>query len=141
MTTQQTQLVQHTFSLVAALPTETVGGLFYGRLFAIAPDVQPLFSRTTTPEQSQKLLTMLAYVVEHLDKPDKLVDDLTQLARRHVRYGVEDRHYAVVGAALLWTLEQGLGPVWDGSVNDAWVACYTLLSSIMMAATVPVSVD
>ncbi|GAB3558132.1 globin family protein [Spirosoma fluminis] len=134
MTPHQTQLVQKTFEMVAALPAETVGSLFYNRLFAIAPEVRPLFSRTTMPEQSRKLLTMLAYVVARLDKPDSLVADLTQLAQRHVRYGVQDRHYDLVGEALLWTLEQGLGKFWTEETKNAWVACYTLLATIMIKA-------
>jgi hypothetical protein len=31
------------------------------------------------------------------------------LAKRHVGYGAKAEHYPVVGAALLWTLEKGLG--------------------------------
>ena len=38
-----------------------------------------------------------------------MVEKLKELARRHVNYGVENRHYATVGAALLWTLQVGLG--------------------------------
>ena len=135
MTSHQVNLVQQTFGMVAALPAETVGSLFYNRLFTIAPEVRPLFSRTTTPEQSRKLVTMLAYVVTRLNKPDRLVDDLTQLAQRHVHYGVQDRHYNLVGEALLWTLEQGLGNVWTKETEDAWVACYTLLATFMITAT------
>lgn len=132
MTSHQAHLVQNTFDMVAALPVETVGSLFYSRLFSIAPDVRPLFSRTTTPEQSRKLLAMLAYMVARLDNPDSLVADLTKLAQRHIRYGVKDRHYDLVGEALLWTLEQGLGNAWTEEIKHAWVACYTLLATIML---------
>ncbi len=132
MTSHQTQLVQETFGQVAAFPAEITGSLFYNRLFTIAPELKPLFSRTTTPEQSRKLLTMLAYVVARLDKPDSLVADLTKLAQRHIRYGVKERHYDLVGEALLWTLEQGLGNAWTEETKNAWVACYTLLATIML---------
>ncbi|WP_266364850.1 globin domain-containing protein [Tellurirhabdus rosea] len=135
MTTEQISLVKQTFGLVAQLPAETVGSLFYARLFFIAPEVKPLFARTTTPEQSRKLLTMLGYVIARLDRLDDVLDEVAQLARRHVRYGVQDRHYTYVGEALLDTLETGLGTVWTDDVRDAWVACYTLLASAMLAAT------
>ncbi|GAB4014408.1 globin family protein [Spirosoma koreense] len=135
MTSHQTQLVQNTFGMVAALPVETVGSLFYDQLFSIAPEVRPLFSRTTTPEQSRKLLVMLAYVVARLDNPDSLVADLTKLAQRHIRYGVKERHYDLVGEALLWTLEQGLGNAWTEETKNAWVACYTLLATIMLRSS------
>lgn len=122
MTFHQVQLVKDSYQRVAGLPAEAVGQLFYGRLFAIAPEVRPLFSRTSMPEQSKKLLATLTYVVTRLDRLDSVVTDVEVLARRHVHYGVQEHHYALVGQALLWTLEQGLGEAWTPDVKDAWVA-------------------
>jgi hemoglobin-like flavoprotein len=42
------------------------------------------------------------------------------------------------GSALLWTLERGLGDAWTPAVNDAWVAAYTLVASVMRAAAASV---
>lgn len=134
MTTKQIDLVQQTFGAVAMLPAETVGDLFYNRLFVIAPELRPLFSRTPQPEQSRKLLTMLNYIISRLDNLESLVGEVEKLALRHVRYGVKDDHYAFVGTSLLWTLEQGLGPAWTEDVKAAWIACYTLLAETMMNA-------
>jgi hemoglobin-like flavoprotein len=39
-----------------------------------------------------------------------------------------------VGAALLWTLEQGLGPVFDHKLKAAWIEVYTVLASTMKEA-------
>ena len=55
------------------------------------------------------------------------------LGRRHRGYGVEDRHYATVGEALIWTLGQGLGPAFTDEARDAWLAAYTLLAGVMQA--------
>lgn len=41
-------------------------------------------------------------------------------------------------SALLWTLEKGLGDAWTPAVNDAWVAAYTLVASVMRAAAASV---
>lgn len=136
MTFHQVQLVKDSYQLVSALPAETVGQLFYDRLFDLAPEVRPLFSRTSVPEQSRKLLATLTYVITRLDRLDTVVADIEMLARRHVRYGVQDHHYVVVGQALLWTLEQGLGEAWTPEVKATWLACYTLLSETMINATV-----
>lgn len=136
MTFHQIQLVKASYQLVAALPAETVGKLFYDRLFTLAPEVRPLFSRTSVPEQSKKLLATLTFVITRLDRPDTIVAEVEALARRHVHYGVQEHHYNVVGQALLWTLEQGLGEAWTPDVKDAWVTCYTLLSGTMLNATV-----
>jgi nitric oxide dioxygenase len=39
----------------------------------------------------------------------------------------------VVGAALLWTLEKGLGAGWTSEVADAWTAAYGTLSGFMIS--------
>jgi len=49
----------------------------------------------------------------------------------HAGYGVVDRDYNVVGAALLWTLEQGLGEVFTDEVKNAWAAVYEVLANTM----------
>ena len=48
-------------------------------------------------------------VVQGLDHLEALVPALADLGRRHAQYGVTANYYDTVGAALLWTLEQGLG--------------------------------
>jgi nitric oxide dioxygenase len=39
----------------------------------------------------------------------------------------------VVGGALLWTLEQGLGEAWTAEVAAAWTAAYGTLSRYMIS--------
>jgi hemoglobin-like flavoprotein len=41
-------------------------------------------------------------------------------------------HYATVGAALLWTLEKGLGASWTPELAAAWTLAYTTLSGFMI---------
>jgi hemoglobin-like flavoprotein len=134
MTTKNIELVKSSWALVAAMDMETVGALFYNRLFEIVPEVKPMFSKTPMPEQSKKLLTMLSYVIAKLDKLDDIVDEVAKLAQRHEGYGVKAAHYTAVGAALLWTLEQGLGAQWNEELNAAWTEVYTVLSGAMINA-------
>jgi hemoglobin-like flavoprotein len=133
MTPQQIQHVKSTWGMVATLDPETVGGLFYGRLFEIAPQIRHMF-RAPIPEQSKKLLTMIGYVINKLDKLDDIIDEVGKLAQRHVQYGVEPAHYTIVAEALLWTLEKGLGEHWTEEVKESWVLCYTTLAGAMIAA-------
>ena len=133
MTTQQIDLIRATWKLVAA-NADQAGPLFYETLFEIAPELKPMFSRTTVPEQSKKLLAMLSYIINKLDSLEDILDEIAKLARRHVNYGVEEKHYGYVGAALLMTLEKGLGDAWNDEVKDAWTTCYGILSSAMMNA-------
>lgn len=134
MTQKQIELVKSTWSLAAALDPVVVGGLFYNRLFEIAPQVKPMF-HTPVPEQSKKLLSMVNYVIVKLDRLDEILDEVSKLAQRHTTYGVKAEHYAIVGQALLWTLEQGLGENWNVEVKQAWIECYTILSNAMIAAS------
>jgi hemoglobin-like flavoprotein len=59
------------------------------------------------------------------------------LAKRHVSYGARSEHYPVVGSALLWTLEKGLGDAWTPELAAAWIAAYGTLSGFMIAEAWP----
>jgi hemoglobin-like flavoprotein len=133
MTTNIIELVKQSWGVVAKMEMATVGELFYNRLFELMPEVRPMFSRSSLPEQSKKLLTMLGYVISKLDKLDEIMDEVSKLAQRHTKYGVKDEHYAAVGTALLWTLEKGLGDHWNDSIRIAWTEVYTTLAGAMMA--------
>jgi hemoglobin-like flavoprotein len=138
MTPQQKQLVQTTFAKVAPIADEAAA-LFYGRLFEIDPALRPMFT-TDLKEQGRKLMAMIAMAVNGLDRLDQLVPAVRQLGARHAGYGVRDEHYDTVAAALVWTLEQGLGGDFTPDVREAWVAVYGVLASTMKdaaAAAVP----
>jgi hypothetical protein len=77
---------------------------------------------------------MLATVVANLHQLEKMMAQVEQLGRRHVTYGVTADHYAPVGEALLWTLEQGLGAEFTPSVKAAWTEAYLALSGAMKRA-------
>ena len=130
MTPQQIKLVQDSFAKVAPI-SEQAAGLFYGRLFEIAPEAKPLFVGDMK-EQGRKLMATLAVVVNGLSNLDAILPAASALAKRHVAYGVKPGHYAPVGEALLWTLERGLGTGWTRELAVAWTAAYTTLSQFMI---------
>ncbi|MFZ2157858.1 MAG: globin domain-containing protein, partial [Bradyrhizobium sp.] len=84
-------------------------------------------------EQRKKLMTMLAAVVNGLGNLQSILPAASALAKRHVGYGARAEHYPVVGAALLWTLEKGLGAAWTPEVADAWTAAYGTQSGYMIS--------
>jgi len=131
MTPDQVKLVQDSFSKVAPI-SETAALLFYDRLFEIAPQVRAMFPSDMT-EQRKKLMAMLAVVVSGLGNLSSILPAASALAKRHVGYGAKAEHYPVVGAALLWTLEKGLGDAWTPAVADAWGAAYGTLSGYMIS--------
>ena len=130
MTPEQVTLVQQSFSKVAPI-ADQAAVLFYDRLFEVAPEVKPMFPSDMT-EQRKKLMTTLAVVVNGLTTLEAVLPAASGLAKKHVNYGVKADHYAPVGAALLWTLEQGLGPDWTPPVKQAWTEAYTTLSQYMI---------
>jgi hemoglobin-like flavoprotein len=132
MTPRQKELVQTTWSKVVPI-SDTAAGLFYGKLFELDPALRPMFS-SDIKEQGKKLTTMITVAVRGLDDLTTLVPAVQALGRRHAGYGVKDEHYAIVAAALLWTLEKGLGNDWNNEVRDAWVVVYTILADTMKQA-------
>jgi hemoglobin-like flavoprotein len=136
MTPAQVGLVRATWEQVVPI-ADTAARLFYGRLFELDPGLRQLFGRTDMAEQRRKLMQTLAVAVAALDKLETLRPALEGLGKRHVEYGVEDHHYDLVGVALLWTLEQGLGDGYTKSVEDAWTMAYTTLATIMRSAAAP----
>jgi len=134
MTTQQVLLVKNSWKIFQAINPVLVGDVFYTKLFMTAPKLRHMFS-ISKEEQSKKLIEMLNVIVGRLNRLDELTDDIKQLAIRHAGYGVKPEHYNAVGAASLWTLEKGLGKDWTKEVEDAWVACYTILADTMINAS------
>lgn len=132
MTPHQIDLVQQSFKKVVPI-AGTAADLFYGRLFEIAPEVRPMFPEDMK-EQKIKLMSMLGTAVTNLHKLDTILPAVKALGERHKGYGVTAAHYAPVGAALLWTLEKGLGADFTPEVKAAWTETYTALAGVMTSA-------
>jgi len=132
VTEVQRKLVQSTFAAILPI-ADDAAMLFYQRLFEIAPELRSMF-RSDMTEQRKKLMQMLTAAVKGLDRLDQLVPVVEDLGRRHAGYGVEDKHYDTVGAALLWTLEMGLGAAFTADVKDAWATVYGVLATTMKNA-------
>ena len=132
MTPTQIELVQSSFAKVALI-SDQAAAIFYSRLFDMAPEVRSLFKGDMV-EQGRKLMTMLGSVTRQLNQLDTLVPVAERLAERHVGYGAVPEHYAVVGAALIDTLDEGLGADFTPDVRTAWETAYGTLSGVMIAA-------
>lgn len=121
---------------------ETAADLFYRRLFELKPEYRALF-QSDMAAQKRKLVTMLNFVVKSLDWPESAwrddvaeTDDLflvvLAMGRRHGSlYRVPNESYRVVGEALIWTLDQGLGEAFRPETRKAWLHVYQLVSQTM----------
>jgi hemoglobin-like flavoprotein len=132
MDAQAVAMVQKSFEKVAPLG-DTVTEIFYGELFAIDPSLRPMF-KGDMREQRRMLMSALALVVRSLHAPQAILEPVKAMAKRHVAYGVEPVHYALVGNALLRTLEKGLGDDFTPELREAWTGAYGMLSGVMKDA-------
>lgn len=132
MNQPQIELVQRTFVQASRIAPH-LASTFYAELFAIEPSLRPMFKGDIIV-QGQKLMTMLAYLVDHLAEPTVIELAVRELAVRHVFYGVETHHYAMVGTALLRTLQHELGREFTPEARAAWGAAYRHLATVMRDA-------
>jgi hemoglobin-like flavoprotein len=141
ITENEKEALRRTWKLVVPI-AETAADLFYKRLFELRPEYSELFSADLS-KQKRKLLQMLAFIVKSLDWPESAWKDpvaaeedlmliVLALGRRHKDlYMVPAESYAVVGEALLWTLDYGLGSAFDDTARGAWLHVYQLVSATM----------
>jgi hemoglobin-like flavoprotein len=134
---EQKTAIRRTFAQIEPI-APVAAALFYSRLFELAPQTEALFryllGTAGMARQGGKLIETLKWAVDYLDRPEQLALLLSELARRHVAYGVEPAHYDVVGAALLWTLQQSLGNAFTAEVEAAWAALYRDMAATMRRA-------
>ena len=130
ITSTQVQLVQSSFRHV--LPIADVAGLlFYERIFTLAPEARALFGDDIAL-QASRTMAAVKTAVDGLDDIEHVAPFLVRLGARHVRYGVVPAHFDLVGEALLWTLEQGLGEAFTPEVHDAWAAAFGVIARAML---------
>ena len=130
MTPEQIELVQRTWR--AVLPVgDTAAELFYGKLFSLDSEVRGLFKNDMV-EQGRNLTAMISVAVGSLSRPERIRLAVRQLGERHAAYGVERRHYELVGISLIWMLEKCLGEAFTPEVKDAWRATYAFLTDAML---------
>lgn len=132
MSPEQIEMVSSSWKQVLPI-SEKAAELFYGRLFELDPELKPMFNGDMT-EQGRKLMSMINTAVNNIANVEKITPALQDLGKRHVDYGVTDKHYATVASALLWTLEQGLGDAFDEDLKEAWTITYTTLAGVMIEA-------
>jgi hemoglobin-like flavoprotein len=103
---------------------------FYERLFSEQPDTRALFPSDLAAQQV-KLVNELAWMVSALERVDALVERAGSLGRRHVGYGVEADHYAVMPGCLIASLETVLGEQFTPEMAHAWRRALHLITETM----------
>ena len=131
MTQEQIVLVKNSWKIFRDIDAAVVADVFYSKLFLDNPKLRQMFP-VSMEQQYKKLVDMLCVVVSKLDKLHEISADIKALAARHKIYRVKPEHYTLVGNALLWTMERGLGNYWNDELKQAWLAGYTILAETMI---------
>lgn len=105
---------------------------FYARLFETAPAVVPLFAAAELQRQKAKLLRTLVLVRNSLRDLGAIVPTLRKLGARHVAYGAQPEHYAVVGETLIAAMASVAGPAWLPEHESAWRGALTVVAEAML---------
>lgn len=129
---EQKKLIQQSYTAVMPI-SDKVAECFYDRLFELDPSLRSLFSLDMA-EQGRKLMNTLYTVVYNLERLERVIPPVQALGNRHVSYGVQPRHFELVGAALLWSLEHNLGEMYTPELEEAWTTAYSLLAGVMQEA-------
>lgn len=132
MTPDEINLVRQGYDRIAPL-AEQVGFEIYERVFAMDPSLRALF-RIDMPAQVSHFMGALTMVVRSLDNLAPILAQIQALGRRHATYGVQPRHFAMGGVALLDTLEARLGDAFTPEARAAWTRAYETLAGAMIAA-------
>jgi hemoglobin-like flavoprotein len=123
--------LETSFDHVAARGDELVD-VFYRRLFAVAPSVQPLFAGTDLKRQKGMLLAALVLLRRSLRDLDSVTPKLRELGARHVRYGALPEHYPVVGQVLITSMAEIAGEAWTIEYELAWTEAFAVVSDVML---------
>lgn len=132
MTPNDIMLVRASFRRIAPI-ADQAAGLFYARLFELDPALRIRF-RGDMLAQGRKLMSMIATAVASLHALDAFLPAIRKMGRRHARLGIAEEHYGTFGAALLWTLQKGLGAEFTPAVREAWTSAYSIIANTMIDA-------
>lgn len=133
LTTAQIASVRDSFHRLPP-DLESASGLFYERLFEIAPELRDMF-RTDIRGQGMRFMSTLGVIVQYLDDPDALDPYLERLAQGHAAYGVKPEHFRPMGQALIQTMREMLGDKFPEGAGAAWEAAYEHMARKMVEFT------
>ena len=132
--------LEESFDLIAP-EGDRLMDVFYPRLFAAAPAVKPLFAGTDLRRQKAMLLRTLVLLRQSLRDLDAIVPALRALGARHVGYGAQPEHYAVVGEVLIASMAEVAGDAWRDDHERAWGAAFAVVAGVMLDGAAAEALD
>ncbi len=127
--TGEARIVADSFARLLPRVDALVNGV-YARLFDADPAVRALFPEDIGG-QKVKLAHALKLAIDGLHEPDRSVELLRGLGRRHAGYGVTPSHFETLGQALHATVRELDAAAWNDELSSAWRQAYGFISSAM----------
>ena len=88
------------------------GQIFYSNLFEMDPSTRSLFKADMSEEETM-LIQMVNESVRLLSNLEDLLDEISDLGKRHTTFNVTPDHFKVVGEAFIKTLQDVLKDKFD----------------------------
>jgi hemoglobin-like flavoprotein len=118
---------------------ELAADVFYANLFALAPQTRPMFGEDIIG-QTEKVMFAFGAVVGQIHDLDACRGMTRELAIRHVSYGVVAGHCALVGQAVMRTLEMVLDDDFSPAMDAAWRKAYDAIAAAMVSSAYPAEI-
>lgn len=135
LSTGEVALIRNSYAVIGRAP-RSYSELFYHRLLHRHPFARVLFPDDMT-HQIEVFRRTIDALIDQLDGLTSLRPTLADLACRHVGYGVEARHYAIVGEVLIDTFAEMLRDRFNAQTRAAWHTLYADTAGVMIAETYP----
>jgi hemoglobin-like flavoprotein len=141
MTPAQLRLLQRSFAQIEP-HAEQFGTMFYDRLFAIAPEMKPLF-RTDIKAQQSKFMKVIGEVVKlylralislpvtKQNSGEAMLPGAYWSGKLHAAYGVRMDDFDKMKQALVWALHNTLKEQLTPEIVEAWSMAYDIVVQAM----------
>ncbi len=107
--------------------------IFYNRLFDVHPSCRPLF-KNNIQTQGKALAKIITFLLHPHNDPQKLQDNLVDLAIRHVTiYHVKAHEYGILGEVLLYSICKVVGiSAFDADTLTSWIRIYSMVITVIV---------
>lgn len=132
ITKQEYNIIRESW-VKAITRSNSLGAIFYGKLFAKYPHFRVLF-KGDKDEQARKLTFVLTVIFTKLSKIEDIENEVYGLAKRHIRYGVKPSNFEAFGSVLMDTMDVVLEEEWTNECKRSWQKMYTIITTAMIKA-------
>ena len=112
--------------------------ILFDRLFTIEPAAKTLFQGSNLSSHSCIFTGVITTALRLLENRELFRQLLISLVNVHRSFGIAAIHYGIFGEALLWSLGECLGPLFDERTERAWIKIYSHMLHIILPAAAEV---